>query len=81
MGLGVAVVPDLSARRTALGQLAVVPLVEPDGSAQSAYIYRSDRVLGTAARKFIETSDEVKTGGKPDRRRAVKLHQTRRDET
>ena len=55
VGLGVAIVPRpsvLDEQRT--GQLAVVPLAEPDWQRSVGVIYRSDRVLGTAARKFIE---------------------------
>lgn len=55
VGLGVAVVPRpsvLDEQRS--GQLAVVPLAEPEWKRTVGVIYRSDRVLGTAARKFIE---------------------------
>ncbi|HEV3471030.1 MAG TPA: LysR family transcriptional regulator [Pyrinomonadaceae bacterium] len=55
VGLGVAVVPRpsvLDEQRS--GQLAVVPLAEPEWKRSVGVIYRSDRVLGTAARKFIE---------------------------
>ncbi|MDQ3803078.1 MAG: LysR family transcriptional regulator [Acidobacteriota bacterium] len=54
-GLGVAVVPRpsvLDEQRS--GQLAVVPLAEAEWKRSVGIIYRSDRVLGTAARKFIE---------------------------
>jgi DNA-binding transcriptional LysR family regulator len=54
-GLGVAVVPRpsvLDEQRS--GQLAVVALAEPEWKRSVGVIYRSDRVLGTAARKFIE---------------------------
>jgi DNA-binding transcriptional LysR family regulator len=55
VGLGVAVVPRpsvLDERRS--GQLAVVPLVEPEWERTVGAVYRSDRALSTAARKFIE---------------------------
>jgi len=55
VGLGVAVVPRpsvLDEQRS--GQLAVVPLAEAEWKRSVGIIYRSDRVLGTAARKFIE---------------------------
>lgn len=55
VGLGVAVVPRpsvLDEQRS--GQLAVVPLSEPEWKRSVGVVYRSDRVLGTAARKFIE---------------------------
>jgi len=55
VGLGIAVVPRpsvLDEQRT--GQLAVVPLAEPDWQRSVGIIYRSDRTLGTAAQKFIE---------------------------
>lgn len=55
VGLGVAIVPRpsvLDEQRT--GQLAVVPLAEPEWQRTVGVIYRSDRALGTAARKFVE---------------------------
>jgi LysR family transcriptional regulator, transcriptional activator of the cysJI operon len=55
VGLGIAVVPRpsvLDEQRS--GQLAVVPLAEPEWKRSVGVIYRSDRVLGTAAQKFIE---------------------------
>jgi DNA-binding transcriptional LysR family regulator len=55
VGLGVAVVPRPSVLdEQGRGQLAVVPLAEPEWHRSVGIIYRSDRVLGTAARKFIE---------------------------
>jgi DNA-binding transcriptional LysR family regulator len=55
VGLGVAVVPRPSVLdEQQSGQLAVIPLAEPDWKRSVGVIYRSDRVLGTAARKFIE---------------------------
>ena len=54
-GLGVAIVPRpsvLDERRS--GQLAVVPLVEPEWERAVGAVYRSDRALSTAARKFVE---------------------------
>ena len=55
VGLGLAVVPRpsvLDEERT--GQLAVVPLAEPEWTRTVGVIYRSDRALGSAAQKFIE---------------------------
>ena len=55
VGLGVAVVPRpsvLDERRS--GQLAVVPLVEPEWERAVGVVYRSDRALSTAGRKFVE---------------------------
>lgn len=55
VGLGVAVVPRpsvLDEQRS--GQLAVIPLSEAEWKRSVGIIYRSDRVLGTAALKFIE---------------------------
>ncbi len=55
VGLGIAIVPRpsvLDEQRT--GQLAVIPLAEPEWTRSVGIIYRSDRMLGTAARKFIE---------------------------
>jgi DNA-binding transcriptional LysR family regulator len=36
------------------GQLAVVPLVEPEWERAVGIVYRSDRALSTAGRKFVE---------------------------
>jgi DNA-binding transcriptional LysR family regulator len=55
VGMGVAVVPRpsvLDERRS--GQLAVVPLAEPEWERAVGAVYRSDRALSTAARKFVE---------------------------
>ena len=55
VGLGVAIVPRpsvLDEQRTK--QLAVVPLAEPEWQRSVGVIYRSDRVLSTAASKFVE---------------------------
>jgi len=54
-GLGVAIVPRpsvLDEQRS--GQLAVVPLAEAEWERAVGVVYRSDRALGTAARKFVE---------------------------
>ena len=54
-GFGAAIVPRpsvLDEQRT--GQLAVVALAEPEWTRPVGVIYRSDRTLGKAARKFIE---------------------------
>ncbi|MDT7690123.1 MAG: hypothetical protein QOJ70_2615 [Acidobacteriota bacterium] len=55
VGLGVAIVPRpsvLDERRS--GQLAVIPLAEAEWERTVGVVYRSDRVLGTAARKLVE---------------------------
>ncbi len=55
VGLGVAVVPRpsvLDEQRS--GQLAVLALAEPEWERTVGVVYRSDRALGTAAKKFIE---------------------------
>ncbi|MBA3714722.1 MAG: LysR family transcriptional regulator [Pyrinomonadaceae bacterium] len=55
VGFGVAIVPRpsvLDEQRS--GQLAVVPLAEPEWTRTVGIIYRSDRALSSAARKFIE---------------------------
>lgn len=55
VGLGCAVVPRPSVLDEGRnGQLAVVPLAEPEWEREVGVIYRSDRALGTAARKFVE---------------------------
>jgi DNA-binding transcriptional LysR family regulator len=55
VGFGIAVVPRLSVMDEGRsGQLAVVPLAEPEWTRSVGVVYRSDRTLGTAARKFIE---------------------------
>jgi DNA-binding transcriptional LysR family regulator len=67
VGFGVAVVPRPSVldeqRR---GQLAVVPLAEAEWTRSVGVIYRSDRTLGTAARKFIELLREKEAAVKVD---------------
>jgi len=55
VGLGAAIVPRpsvLDEQRS--GQLAVVPLAEAEWERSVGVVYRSDRALGTAARKFVE---------------------------
>jgi DNA-binding transcriptional LysR family regulator len=55
VGLGCAIVPRPSvAGAEAGGRLAVVALAEPEWTRTVGVIYRSDRTLNTAARKFIE---------------------------
>ncbi len=55
VGLGCAIVPRLSVvDERASGQLAVVALTEAEWEREVGVIYRSDRTLGTAARKFVE---------------------------
>jgi DNA-binding transcriptional LysR family regulator len=75
VGLGVAIVPRpsvLDEQRS--GQLAVVPLSEPEWQREVGVIYRSDRTLGTAARKFVELLRQH--DGAPNRR-ASKVKPTR----
>jgi DNA-binding transcriptional LysR family regulator len=65
VGFGLAVVPGLSVRdEERSGQLAVVALAEAEWTRTTGVVYRSDRTLGTAARKFIELLRE--RGGKPE---------------
>src|SRR5215211_1886820 len=45
-------VAEFDERRS--GQLAVVPLVEPEWERAVGIVYRSDRALSTAGRKFVE---------------------------
>jgi DNA-binding transcriptional LysR family regulator len=55
VGLGLGIVPRPSVLdEEKSGQLAVVPLAEPEWQRTVGIIYRSDRALGTAAKKFIE---------------------------
>lgn len=55
VGLGLAIVPRLSVLdEQRSGQLAVIPLAEPEWTRTVGVIYRSDRALGSAAQKFIE---------------------------
>ncbi len=59
VGFGIAIVPRpsvLDEQRS--GQLAVVQLSEPEWTREVGVVYRSDRALGTAARKFIELLKE-----------------------
>jgi LysR family transcriptional regulator, transcriptional activator of the cysJI operon len=62
VGFGAAVVPRLSVLdEERSGQLAVVPLAEPEWTRSVGVIHRSDRRPGTAARKFIELLQERDT--------------------
>ena len=55
VGFGLAIVPRLSVRDEGRsGQLAVVALADAEWTRSVGVIHRSDRTLGTAARKFIE---------------------------
>jgi DNA-binding transcriptional LysR family regulator len=55
VGFGLSVVPRPSVLdEQQSGQLAVVTLAEPEWTRTVGIIHRSDRTLGTAARKFIE---------------------------
>jgi DNA-binding transcriptional LysR family regulator len=59
VGLGVAIVPQPSVRREQKqGSLAVVALQEPEWTREVGVIYRQDRTLSAAARKFIELLQE-----------------------
>jgi DNA-binding transcriptional LysR family regulator len=67
VGFGAAIVPRASVvdeQRT--GQLAAVPLAEAEWTRSVGVIYRSDRTLGTAARKFIELLRSRDDGAKAD---------------
>ncbi|HEX8719826.1 MAG TPA: LysR family transcriptional regulator [Pyrinomonadaceae bacterium] len=67
VGLGVAVVPRpsvLDERRS--GQLAVVPLAEAEWVRAVGAVYRGDRALSTAARKFVELLQRRETNGDDD---------------
>src|SRR2546423_716456 len=68
VGLGVAIVPRpsvLDEQRS--GQLAVVPLEEPEWQRSIGIIYRSDRALSTAARKFVELLQRHDGAGEDDK--------------
>ncbi|HZH89096.1 MAG TPA: LysR family transcriptional regulator [Pyrinomonadaceae bacterium] len=55
VGIGLAIVPAPSVTDEArVGSLAVVALAEPEWTRSAGVIYRSDRTLGTAAKKFIQ---------------------------
>jgi DNA-binding transcriptional LysR family regulator len=55
VGIGAAIVPSPSVIDEArVGSLAVVALAEPEWTRSVGVIYRSDRTLGTAAKKFIQ---------------------------
>ncbi len=59
VGFGLSIVPRLSVTdEERSGQLAVVALAEPEWTRSVGVIYRSDRTLGSAARKFIELLGE-----------------------
>jgi DNA-binding transcriptional LysR family regulator len=59
VGIGAAIVPSPSVIDEArVGSLAVVALAEPEWTRAVGVIYRSDRTLGTAAKKFIELLKE-----------------------
>ena len=71
VGFGLAIVPRLSVTdEERSGQLAVVALAEPEWTRSVGVIYRSDRTLGSAARKFIELLGE--RGEKDEAPRVVK---------
>ncbi len=56
-GLGIVPRPSIVDEQTS-GQLAVVQLAEPEWARTVGVIYRADRTLGMAARKFIELLKE-----------------------
>ena len=59
VGIGAAIVPSPSVIDEArVGSLAVVALAEPEWTRAVGVIYRSDRTLGTAAKKFIQLLKE-----------------------
>jgi DNA-binding transcriptional LysR family regulator len=59
VGLGVAVVPQPSVRREQQqGRLAVIPLDEPEWTREVGVVYRQDRALSAAARKFVELLEQ-----------------------
>ena len=59
VGIGAAIVPSPSVIDEArVGSLAVVPLAEAEWTRSVGVIYRSDRTLGTAAKKFIQLLKE-----------------------
>jgi len=61
VGIGVAIVPSPSVIDEArVGSLAVVALAEAEWTRSVGVIYRSDRTLGTAAKKFIQLLREKK---------------------
>jgi DNA-binding transcriptional LysR family regulator len=59
VGIGAAIVPSPSVIDEArVGSLAVVALAEPEWTRAVGVIYRSDRTLSTAAKKFIQLLKE-----------------------
>lgn len=63
VGLGIAIVPRPSVLdEQKSGQLAVVTLAEPEWTRLVGVIYRSDRMLSTAAKKFIELLTNLDSG-------------------
>jgi DNA-binding transcriptional LysR family regulator len=55
VGIGAAIVPSPSVIDEArVGSLSVVALAEVEWTRSVGVIYRSDRTLGTAAKKFIQ---------------------------
>jgi DNA-binding transcriptional LysR family regulator len=61
VGIGVAIVPSPSVIDEArVGSLAVVALAEAEWTRSVGVIYRSDRTLGTAAKKIIQLLKEKK---------------------
>ena len=67
VGFGLAIVPRLSVLDEGRsGQLAVVALAEAEWTRTVGVIHRTDRTLGTAARKFIELLGERGNFGDDD---------------
>jgi DNA-binding transcriptional LysR family regulator len=67
VGFGAAIVPRASVvDEQRAGQLAAVPLAEAEWTRSVGVVYRSDRTLGTAARKFIELLRARDDGAKAD---------------
>lgn len=63
VGLGCAIVPRPSvADEQKSGQLTVVNLAEPEWTRSVGVIYRSDRTLNTAARKFLDLLQKNERG-------------------
>lgn len=65
VGFGLAIVPRLSVLdEQRSGQLALVPLAGPEWIRTVGVIHKSDRTLGTAARKFLELLPKSETNDK-----------------
>jgi DNA-binding transcriptional LysR family regulator len=60
------------------GQLAVVPLAEPEWERAVGAVYRSDRALSTAARKFVELLQRHGAPGDGDGGEGVAARKTKK---